>query len=116
MSFEISVPDGPQTFTSGRSHDGTFTVYIRGETPETFELHADTHSYEDQDALEIRSVSCAVELPDTVYTIEGAEKMNVSLAVCRGPEHPQEIEEFEVTIQAVVDGNVVSQDSITLEG
>ena len=82
--------------------------------------------------VEIRSVSRAVKLPDTVYTAEGAEKMNVSLAVCRGPEHPQEIKDFEVTIQAVVDGNVVSrykattsgldpgvrspQDSITLEG
>lgn len=117
--MEVSTTD-KKTYTSAfnKSKGATFRISIKEYEEEDSEVQIQTK--EDYDALPVRLslVSTAEELPSTQHVAEDASNLRIAVTAGRDlRNHPDDkIIETPVTLQVVVDGEVVGEDTITLVG
>lgn len=127
---KVSTPDGTRTFTSGKSHNGTFRTHVRGANVSDYEklsLEAELIDFDGEyqnvnDVIIVSLVQTSEEVPATYYVPDSdSENFNFTLEVHRGPLHPEEFTEMnlEVTVFGVgKDGQKteLGSDVVTLRG
>lgn len=126
---KVSVPDGPRTFTSGKSFDSTFRVNIESQNLDNFDsvvLEAELTDFEGEytdlnSVVPTTLVSTADEVPASYPLPENAgTRLQLGLEVHRGPLHPHEITtlQLEITVFGVKDEDreFIGYDEIELRG
>lgn len=115
MDIELSCRDKRLLYTSGGRLSPEFRIDIQGDDLENVDKLQITEKEVTGEVL-FSLINTAEEFPATIY-IPDTTRMQLSIGVCRGPLHGEEICETDVTLQLIdMDENVVSENVIHLEG